>query len=246
MITARFEIGRARIVCTDRHGGRSAAPFDTLNLGDHVGDEPPAVASNRAALARDLGLAREPYWLRQVHGCRVVYVGAGADAGGRVATPREPPVADAALTDAAGVPVAVLTADCAPIAIVGGRAVAVIHAGWAGLLAGVVGATVEAVARLDPGPLRAVLGPCVQPSSYEFGPADLGRLVDRFGPAVAGRTSGGSAALDLPRAVRSALREAGVERVDDVGVCTYASPDHFSYRRDGRTGRQALVAWVDG
>ena len=89
--------------------------------------------------------------------------------------------------------------------------------------------------------MRAYLGPCIQPARYEFGAADLARLVARFGPEVEGRTTAGRPALDIPAAVRLALAACGVDELESAGVCTAASPAHFSYRRDGRTGRQATI-----
>jgi polyphenol oxidase len=223
-------------VFTDRHGGVSRAPYDSLNLGDHVDDDPLAVVENRTRLARTLaGGAVDPagwVWLRQVHGHHVVTVDA---------PPAHPPVADAAVTGRAELPLVVLTADCAPVALIAPDAVGVVHAGWPGLEQGVLGAAVEALRALSPGPIRAVLGPCVHAGRYEFGADLLERLVARLGPDVAGRTDTGTPALDIPAAVRVSLARAGVDDLDDVDVCTAASSDHFSHRRDGVTGRQAVV-----
>ena len=181
-------------------------------------------------------------WLHQVHGRTVVTVDRGPT------VPVDPPAADAAVTALVGVPLVVMTADCAPIALValdraGGttRAVGVVHAGWQGLLAGVVDAGVTALRTLHDGPVRAVLGPCIHAGRYEFGEDALAPMVERFGPAVATRTDWGTPALDVPAAVGVALLEAGVTEWDDVDVCTAASPDQFSHRRDGVTGRQAVV-----
>jgi YfiH family protein len=171
-------------------------------------------------------------WLRQVHGDRVLTV---------VAAPAAPPEADGAVTAAVDLPLVVLTADCAPVALIADGAVGVVHAGWPGLEQGVLGVAVDALRELSDGPIRAVLGPCVHPARYEFGADLLDRLVARLGPEVASRTSDGAPALDIPTAVRVSLAHAGVDEVDDVGVCTSASPDHFSHRRDGTTGRQAVV-----
>jgi polyphenol oxidase len=224
------------VVFTDRHGGTSRAPYATLNLGDHVDDDPAAVVENRTRAARAIdGYPSDPaawVWLRQVHGCEVVTVDA---------PPPVPPTADAAVTTCAGLPLVVLTADCAPVALVATGAVAVAHAGWPGLEQGVLGATVSALRACSDGPIRAVLGPCVHPDHYEFGADLLDRLVERLGPQVAARTATGAPALDIPAAVRSSLAAAGVDDLDDVDVCTAASLDHFSYRRDGVTGRQAMV-----
>jgi len=199
------------------------------------------VTENRARAAAAAGLPDPSTWawLRQRHGRDVVTV----DAGPSHPAPAE---ADAAVTAAPGRPLVVLTADCAPIALCARDAVAVVHAGWPGLRAGVVGAAVDALRAVAPrGPVRAVLGPCVHPARYEFGPADLDALVSRFGPAVAARTDDGRPAFDIPAAVRIALAERGVTDLDDVGICTSQSLDHFSHRRDGVTGRQALVAILD-
>jgi YfiH family protein len=219
------------------------APYDGLNLGDHVGDEPAAVTANREALARSVPFAPdEPaqwVWLRQVHGRDIVTA---------ERAPAAVPEADGAVTATVGLPLVVMTADCAPIALVAldehdgtARAVGVVHAGWQGLLAGVVEAGVVALRALHDGPVRAWLGPCVHAGRYEFGAAALAPLVARFGPTVASRTEWGTPALDVATAVGIALREAGVAQVVDVDVCTAASPDHFSHRRDGVTGRQAVV-----
>jgi YfiH family protein len=175
-------------------------------------------------------------WLRQVHGDAVVTL---------ERAPAEPPVADAAVTAELELPLVVLTADCAPIALVAPGAVGVVHAGWPGLEAGVIEAAVGALRAISSGPsggpIRAVLGPCVHPAHYEFGVDLLERLVARLGPEVASRTVAGTPALDVPVAVRIALARAGVDDVTDVDVCTAASPHHFSHRRDGVTGRQAVV-----
>jgi YfiH family protein len=205
-----------------------------------VGDDPAAVDENRRRVAERLGLPCPDgwCWLHQVHG-RAVAV--AADAGVR----GEAPEADAAMTDVPGLPLVIQTADCAPIALASDDAIAVVHAGWPGLLAGVVDAAVSLLRDLGTGPIRAALGPCVHPDDYEFGRADLDRVVAAFGPTVEARTRRGAPALDLPEAVRTALARVGVDVLLDVDICTFASADHFSYRRDGVTGRQALVAVLD-
>ena len=225
---------------SDRHGGISAPPFDDANLGTEVGDLPAAVAENRRLLADHLALG-DPSgwcWLRQVHGTRVVDADARAGAA-------EPPRADAAVTAAVGLPLVVLTADCAPVALACDDAVAVAHAGWPGLLAGVLEAAVTRLRGIGHGPVRAALGPCVHPARYEFGRDELDRLVSGLGPQVESRTEIGTPALDVPAAVRAALASVHVDVVEDVDVCTSASPDHFSYRRDGRTGRQGLIVVLE-
>ena len=232
-------LGCARVVFTDRHGGASAAPFDSMNLAGHVGDDPAAVQRNFALLAGELALADPATWVRpfHVHGTTVRRVDAAP--GGTVE-------ADGSATAATGVPLVAMGADCAPIALANDTAVAAVHAGWRGAAAGVVAAGVEAVRELGSGPVRAAIGPTICARHYEFGAGDLAAVVDRFGAAVAGTTEAGRPALDLPRALHVALAEAGVDEVTDLGVCTVESADHYSYRRDGRTGRQAVVVVKDG
>jgi polyphenol oxidase len=228
-------IGRTRIVFTDRHGGASVGPYTSRNLADHVGDSPEAVAQNRAGLGAELDIAPASWrWLRQIHGAHV--------AEAREAAPPLAPEADAAIATTAGVALTVLAADCGPVALACGDAVGVVHAGWRGLESGVVGAAVDALHRVSAGPVRAVLGPCIHADHYEFGAEELARLGARFGDEVCVTTNAGSPAFDLPAAVRVELARAGVDELDDVDVCTACSLDHFSHRRDGVTGRQALVA----
>jgi YfiH family protein len=198
------------------------------------------VAENRGRLAARLARAtpsvpddpRRWVWLRQVHGHDVVTVDA---------VPVEVPDADAAVTTTVGLPLVVLTADCAPVALASPGGVAVVHAGWPGLEQDVLGAAVDALRAVAPGPVVAWLGPCVHPERYEFGADLLSRLIERLGPEVASTTAAGTPALDVPAAVHVSLARAGVEHVVDVDVCTATSPDHFSHRRDGVTGRQAVV-----
>jgi YfiH family protein len=197
------------------------------------------VTENRHRLADALGLPPPEawWWPVQVHGAAVLR----ADG----SPPSTGPEADALVTTEPGRPVVVLTADCAPIAIASDDAVGVVHAGWRGLVAGVVDAAVRHLRELGRGPVRAVIGPCIHAARYEFGRSDLDELVARLGPHVQGKTADGKPAFDLPAAVHGALAAAGVSHVDDVDVCTAASPDHFSHRRDGETGRQAIVVVRD-
>ena len=216
----------------------SAAPYDSCNVGDHVGDDPAAVARNReiAAETRALPPAAEWGWMQQVHWRDVVVLDGPTGDG--------TPVADALVTRTRGLPLAVVTADCAPIALASDDAIAVVHAGHRGLLAGVIEAALDALRAVGRGPVRALLGPCVRASRYEFRAADLAPLVDVFGPHVEARTEWGTTAFDLPAAVKIALTRGGVDARDiaDSGECTSASMQFFSYRRDGVTGRQATIA----
>jgi YfiH family protein len=208
--------------------------FTTRADGDlAIAGDPDELAARRAALV-DLPWT----WLRQVHEARVVHVDQPGDGAG------EP--ADAAVTAASGAVLAVHTADCGPIALVAdGGAVAVAHAGWKGLAEGVVGATVEQLRSVADGPVRAVVGPFIHPECYEFGAADLQRVVDRLGPEVEGRTAAGTPALDLGAGIRTALAQAGVTEVTVVGGCTACGPDAYSHRARGDVGRQAVLAWIE-
>jgi YfiH family protein len=154
------------------------------------------------------------------------------------------PVADAAVTTTSGLALAVVTADCAPVVLASDDAVAVAHAGHRGLLAGVLEATVAALRAAGRGEVRGFLGPCIRPARYEFASRDLVPLVEHFGPTVATSTHDGRRAFDIPEAVRLALAGVGVDQLHDVGTCTAGSPAHFSYRRDGRTGRQDTIVML--
>lgn len=155
--------------------------------------------------------------------------------------------ADAAVTSAVGAPIAVHTADCVPLIVLGDGIVGVAHAGWRGLSAGVIEATVDAMAGMgaERGRLRAMIGPCIRPECYEFGPVDLERVAAALGDEVRGRTSTGAPALDLPAGVRLALARAGVGIADDGGACTACGDGWFSHRARRDTGRQAAVAWLE-
>ena len=223
--TVRHQVGDADVVFTDRGAG------DLGHAGEHVRAVRPDVEARRRAVV-DLGWT----WLRQVHGDRVVVVTEpGGGAGER---------ADAAVTDRPGCALAVLTADCAPVALVGsGGVVGVAHAGWRGLVGGVLERTVDVMRAGGAGDVRAVLGSCIRPECYEFGVEDLARVARRLGDGVRTTTTSGAPALDVPAAVRAALSQVGVDDVHDVGVCTACSQVHFSHRARHELGRQALVVW---
>lgn len=224
----------------DLAGGATAhARFSLVPDGDFgVDAEPAALAARRRALVD------QPWvWLRQVHGAGVVVVRSAADA--EAVTGAE---GDALVATSPDVAVAVQTADCGPVALVSrdGGVVAAVHAGWRGVEAGVLEATVRVMRALGAGAIEAWLGPCIHPECYEFGEEDLDRLVARLGPSVAGRTVGGTPALDLPAAVAAALGPVGVEVVVDP-ACTACGPAgrYFSHRARADRGRHALVVWMD-
>jgi len=185
--------------------------------------------------ARRQAVQRGPWaWLRQVHGAAVHVV----DEPGGV----QGAEGDALVTTRPDVVLAVFTADCAPVALSSPEGVvAVAHAGWRGVEAGVLEATTDAMRALGATRIDAALGPCIRPCCYEFGPAELERLADRLGPAVIGRTRGDRPALDLPAAVAAALGRVGVVVVHDQGDCTACSEGWYSHRARRETQRQATV-----
>lgn len=177
-------------------------------------------------------------WLRQVHGADVVVV----DAPGR----HTGATADAAVAVVAGAPVAVVTADCAPVVLVddAGGSVAVAHAGWRGLTEGVLGATVAVMREHGAAHISAALGPCIHAECYEFSDDDLQTVAKRFGESVRGTTRQGTPALDMVAAVRAALAEVDVELVAVTDECTACAPGFWSHRARQDEQRQATVAWL--
>ncbi|MGI9600888.1 MAG: polyphenol oxidase family protein [Acidimicrobiales bacterium] len=174
-------------------------------------------------------------WLQQVHGSDVVLVETPAQYQGDQA--------DGAATATGGAVLGVCTADCAPVVLLGDDAVAVVHAGWRGAVGGVVQAGVERLRELGGGPVSALIGPCIRPASYEFGPTDLDAVADRCGDEVRGLTAEGRPALDLVAVVRAACREQ-VESVTDLGHDT-ADSRWFSNRVRSEPGRQVTAAWIE-
>ncbi|MGI5449309.1 peptidoglycan editing factor PgeF [Streptomyces sp. CA-243310] len=244
MILGRHDENGAHFAFTDRWGGVSAVPYEELNLGGAVGDDPAAVRANRATAANSLGLAPElVIWMNQVHGRDVAVVDGPWDA------EREAiPSVDAVVTARRGLALAVLTADCVPVLLadpVAGIAGAA-HAGRPGLVAGVVPAAVEAMVALgaDPGRLVARTGPAVCGRCYEV-PAEMRDAVAEVVPAAWAETSWGTPAVDVVAGVHAQLARAGVANADRSPVCTLESRDHFSYRRDRVTGRLAGYVWLD-
>lgn len=230
-----------RACTTTRRGGESAGAFASLNLAQHVGDDPATVAANRARLCAGLALPVEPLWLAQVHGCDAVSLEVAA---GMV----EPPAADAAVTRAPGQVCAVLTADCLPVLLCdrGGSVCAAVHAGWRGLHRGVIEAALARLGRPSASVL-AWLGPAIGPSRFEVGPeVRAAFLAQDAGVAHAFRPGAGDRWLaDLYALARRRLAGAGVKQVSGGGLCTASDAARFySYRRDGRTGRMATLVWL--
>jgi YfiH family protein len=223
----------------------SAAPYGSLNLGGHVGDLPEAVAENRRRLRAAAGLPAEPVWLSQVHGTTVVDLEGAADLG--ASRPVGP--ADAAFTRRRGRVCAILTADCLPILLAAesGDLVAAAHAGWRGLAGGVIEATVRAL-KVAPEKLIAWLGPAIGPGHFEVGAEVREALLagDPGADAAFAANARGRYMADLDALARRRLAALGVGRVYGGGQCTYADGNrYFSHRRDGVTGRQATLIWLE-
>lgn len=224
-----------RWLVTDRSGGVSRPPYDGLNLGAHVGDDPVAVAANRGLVAARVGVAADRLvTMRSVHGAAVAVVdGPGEEIDG----------VDALVTDRPGLALLAQGADCVPVLLAdpGAGVVAAVHAGWRGVLADVVGATLASMGDLgaDAGRVHAVIGPAICGRCYTVA-AERREEVARVNPAAASTGSGDVPALDLRAGLEARLRAAGVSSTR-AGGCTAEDPRWFSFRRDGRTGRQAGV-----
>jgi len=231
---------------TTRAGGVSRGPWEGLDLGLHVGDDPADVGRNRALLGEWAGAPVG--FARQVHGTRVEVVDDLPEPG-RSGDLFAADGCDALVTARAAVPLGVLVADCVPVLLADPQAgvVATAHAGRRGLLDGVLQATVRRMVGLGarPASVRAALGPCAGPCCYEV-PPDMRAHACALLPALHATTQAGTPSLDLRAGCREALASVGVGRVDDVGGCTVEDPDLYSYRRAAVTGRFAGVVRLDG
>lgn len=233
---------RVRALTTTRRGGVSTGGYGSLNLGDHVNDDPAAVTENRRLLRTNACLPAEPVWLRQVHGTRCVAL--------PCAQSSVPPEADAVVTRSSRQVCAILTADCLPLLLcdTAGSVVGAAHAGWRGLLGGVIEATVAAMEQ--PGArLMAWLGPAIGPQAFEVGDEVRASFVAEEAASAAAFVpcpgSGGKWLCDLYALARMRLARVGVRQVSGGEHCTYAEPDlFFSYRRERQTGRMASLIWL--
>lgn len=225
-----------RAVTSTRIGGVSLPPFDSLNLGDHVGDNVNVVAENRRRLRDGLSLPADPKWLSQVHGtscCDAAIIRGGVEA-------------DAQFTDQSGVVCAVLTADCLPLLLCDrdGQHVAAVHAGWRGLLDGVIENSVKAMGGSE---LIAWMGPAIGPEAFEVGDEVRAAFVSRDAAAQKAFVSldDGKWLADLYQLARQRLNACGVTSVSGGEYCTFSDRRRFySYRRDGQTGRMASLIWL--
>ncbi len=230
---------RVKSLMSTRPGGVSQTPWTSLNLGDHVGDDPLHVAANRAHLRQRL--PAEPGWLKQVHSTRVVELGGEPN-----------PEADAAFTCHAGQVCAVLTADCLPVLLCdrAGSVVAAAHAGWRGLAGGVLEATVAAM-QVPPEEILVWMGAAIGPQAFEVGDEVREAFVAQHPQAAAAflphpASIPGKWLADIYRLARVRLNDVGVQGIYGGGRCTYQETDLFySYRRDGVTGRMASLIWLD-
>jgi polyphenol oxidase len=228
-------------VTTTRAGGVSSPPFDTFNLGDHVGDDPGAVAANRKRLGAAIGLGDDGVvWMNQVHGDRVVVVEGPVD--GAVTN------TDALVTATPRLALAVVTADCVPVLMADARAgvVAAVHAGRVGCQIGVVAAAVETMlgvgAHVED--ISVLLGPAVSGRNYEV-PAAMAAEVEGALPGSRTTTSRGTPGLDLRAGIARQLTTLGVKAIDADPRCTVEDQTLFSHRRDNPTGRLASLVWME-
>lgn len=226
-----------RSLITTRSGGVSGAPYASMNLADHVGDDPRAYRENRRRLRTQL--PAEPLWMRQVHGVGVIEAQSwfsGVEADGAVAR-------------AAGAVIGVLTADCLPVLFcdLEAKVVGVAHAGWRGLVSGILETTIAQMA-IDPGRLMAYLGPGIGVEVYEVGE----EVRDAFARVDAGAVQAfmphtpGKFFADLYQLARQRLAKTGIMAIHGGEFCTFAEENRFfSYRRDGPTGRMASLIWIE-
>ena len=235
---------RVRAISTTRAGGVSGRPWNSLNLGVHVEDDPDHVRQNRRRLAESTGLKSEQIgWLNQVHGIDVVEL--NPDNVGQIAK------ADASYTRHPGIACAILTADCLPVILADreGTVVGAAHCGWRSLCGGVIENLVSKMA-VAPEALQAWLGPAIGPDSFEVGPEVREAFLDHDPKAVhAFRAEGarsGHFMADIYALATLRLNHLGVSNVTGGGLCTVQDSDRFfSYRRDGRTGRMATLIWLN-
>lgn len=232
-----------KALVTTRIGGHSRGAYEGLNLGSHVGDDPETVEANRAWLRQQAGLSTDPVWLTQVHSKTCL------DLSG--VSPADAPEADASTTRVPGQVCAILTADCLPVILCSedGATVGAAHAGWRGLLSGVIEATAESMAQ--PGAsLMAWLGPAIGPSAFEVGAEVREAFVAEDAASATAFTrhpeTAGKWLCDIYALARLRLARMGIHRVSGGDRCTYRESAHFfSYRREKQTGRMATLIWIE-
>ncbi len=229
------------IAMTNRHGGVSTHPFDSLNLGLHVGDVIERVMANRELLSKQLALTADPVWLEQVHGTHVLNLDALS-----LAPAVDTPIADASYSRTASQVCAIMTADCLPVLMCNqaGTEVAAAHAGWRGLCDGVI----EATAAQFSSPMNeliAYLGPAIGPQKFEVG-AEVKQAFCALHPQAAACfiPSGDKYFANIVSLAKLRLSLLGINHIYSADICTVTDTNYFSYRRDKVTGRMASLIWL--
>ena len=240
--TGAAETPTVRKVFTDRTGGVSQEPYGGFNLGDHVGDDPQAVAANRQRLADVLGLPSERLvFMEQIHSPTVTEVTQDMLGKGPVEA------TDALITTVKDVALVVLTADCVPVLLADEEAgvIAAVHAGRMGARNGIVARTVRRMEELGavPAQIHALMGAAASGAQYEV-PADMAADVESKLPGSTAKTVKGTCGLDIRAGLTRQLLSLGVRNIDADPRCTIESENFFSYRREGTTGRQAGLIWM--
>ncbi|MDT3320049.1 peptidoglycan editing factor PgeF [Shewanella sp. SP1S2-4] len=229
------------IAMTNRHGGVSVHPYDSLNLGLHVGDAPELVMANRELLCKQLALTAEPVWLEQVHGTHVLNLD-----GLSLAPAVDTPIADACYSRTASLVCAIMTADCLPVLLCNqaGTEVAAAHAGWRGLCDGVIEATAAQFSSpMDE--LIAYLGPAIGPQKFEVGVEVQQAFCTLHSQSAACFIPSGNKYLaDIIGLAKLRLSLLGINHIYSADICTVSDTDYFSYRRDKVTGRMASLIWL--
>lgn len=240
-MTASTSHRPVRMAFTTRAGGASVSPYDSFNLADHVGDDPVTVRANRDRLAMSLGLAPENFlWMEQLHSNTVTVVD----------SPQSDPVpaTDALVTATPGLVLSVLVADCVPLLLAdqGNGVVAAVHAGRLGARNGIVPATVAKMVELGarPAAIQAVMGAAASGRNYEV-PPEMAADVERVLPGARSRTGQGTSGLDIRAGLIRQLMSLGITAIESDPRCTIEDEDFFSYRRQGTTGRQAGLIWLN-
>jgi YfiH family protein len=242
VVSTREESDGFLVAFTERTGGASRGAFRSLNLGLRSGDDPERVKENRRRVCAALGIPSFACG-QQVHGARTARIGPRRAGAGFADAEDAVPEVDALITSSRGVAMAVLVADCVPLALVDPAAgrLAVVHAGWKGVAAGIVQAALGRFG--DPAGIRATMGPAIGPDHYEVGEDVALAVSAASGAGAKTRRVGARLYLDLPGTVASILKEHGVRTIERSRECTACQKDRlFSHRRDGQTGRQALIA----
>ncbi len=228
-----------KAITTTRNGGQSIAPYDSLNLGDHVGDDPVLVTSNRQILIKNAYLPSEPLWLKQTHSINAID-----------ANQWQPEVeADAIMSNSPNIVCAVMTADCLPVLITDrtGSQVAAVHAGWRGLQAGIIENTL-AKFKAPPSEIMVWLGPAIGPRAFEVGPEVRAAFlaVDPLAESVFVSTHADRYLADIYQLARRRLTARGITAIYGGDYCTFGEKQRFfSFRRDGVTGRMATLIWIE-